>query len=275
MLHPADLRLFMRSVLKSRFRKRGYVDRFVGWLEQYGTAEVTWSFVPRIMSRDDHWVTVHAWVDAEGYHLQCTGPQAEAAVERANTRDRASQGRSKRISKRLSMRDRRERRYRKSEARRADMLAARGPKSRKVRKKVHVPAPISYVRNEALTPQFRKNRVTWSETLTAVVAIFEVRGNGKYSARQLVAREMWDSLERSGFRFAQYKRRGFVFRVDLIDGVWRGEITPLRVSCTKDTKHATYRRTREYIAGLVLGLPEKECRVRRQMLMCAAERAAA
>ncbi|MBC7836165.1 hypothetical protein H7X87_00085 [Acetobacteraceae bacterium] len=129
-----------------------------------------------------------------------------------------------------------------------------------------VPAVLSLRHNEVLTPQFRKNRLAWSEAVTETVRIFEARGNWKYTARERVASELWGSLERSGYRFAQYKRGGFCLRFDLTDGRWRGDITPLTVSCTKDNTHPTYRRMRKILKERLTGLSQEEQHQRKALL---------
>jgi hypothetical protein len=74
-----------------------------------------------------------------------------------------------------------------------------------------------------------------------------VRSNGKLTARERIERELIGSLARSGDRFMVFKRDGFCIRFDLTDGIWRGDITTLRVACTKDNTHRAYRRLRKWM----------------------------
>ena len=101
-------------------------------------------------------------------------------------------------------------------------------------------------RLEKLTPQFRNQRLFWDEAIRATAHIFGVKSDLKYTAHQIVARRLHRSLEKSGGRFARFERGGFVLRFDLVDGRWRGDITPLLISATKDNEHPLYRRMRHY-----------------------------
>ena len=263
---------FLNGVVRRRLRKNVHVGAFFERLQKYDEAELTWNFVKRIHTRTDHWVSIHAWKKGESVVLHCLGPQADEAVENANNFGRRRRHRTslrERVGWSKSERRRRRRNRRKNRAflkllrLRTDQL-----QSPKVHKKAKgfVKAPISLERNVPRTPQFRKNRIFWSEAVTASVAIFNVKPSEKRTAREVVARELWGSLERSGYRFAQFKRRGFSMRFDLIDGRWRGDITALTISCTKDNQHPTYRNMREHFKDLLLGHPVHEQRERRHAL---------
>ena len=53
-------------------------------------------------------------------------------------------------------------------------------------------------------------------------------------------------------KFAQFKRMGFTLRFDLIDGIWRGDLTRLTISATKLNKSIYYRRMRLFFGDRFL-----------------------
>lgn len=102
--------------------------------------------------------------------------------------------------------------------------------------------------------------------MTAILHIFEVKDGWKRSAEIAVTREVLASLKQNGGRFVQYSRRGFKLRFDLVDGIWRGDITPLTVSFTKDNAHPLYARARKYFKTILQGHPAQEARERKKLL---------
>lgn len=153
---------------------------------------------------------------------------------------------------------------RREERKRAEHAKREARKIRRAHAKVRrrLPcAPLSQ-RNERLTPQFRKQHVLWSEAITAVVKVFGVRSQPRRSAEQVAARELHRSLKQSGGSFAKFRRAGFTLRFDLVGGIWRGDITPLTISATKDNKHPIYRIMRAYFKDRLGFLTDTERRVR-------------
>lgn len=265
----------LQTVITHSMRRKLWLAGFDGafWkeLRQKREASVTWNFTRHNAKNDKSWVSFQAWTRGAGtYHLYCIGPQAPYAIERINkalldktpkwlqkwlaAEERGVEPKSRRLAKK---------RKRLLEARRRKK--EQQEKGRSLKKRHFIPAPISLERNELLTPQFRKSFLFWREALTETTAIFRVKSTWKYTARERVARELWGSLERSGYRFAQFKRDGFCLRFDLVDGLYRGEITPVKVACSKDNRHPTYRRMRECLRDRLQGLSLPEQQVRRDL----------
>lgn len=275
-LSALEFGAFLHKSMRKKIRRRGRVDRFMRHVRLFGEASHTWSFIPKVTDIDDDWVTVHAWHSSGVFRLYCLGPQADAAVQRVNSLlgKLPSWWNSpyNRCQHPYKMKMRREhwlraKRTRLAKKRAALKLKQEVAKSRnRETKKNFIPAPVSLVRNELLTPQFRKSRIFWQEAICATVATFDIRRHWKYSARELAARELWSSLERSGYRFAQYKRRSFCLRFDLFDGVWRGDLTPVKVTCTKDNTRQEYRRMRKHFRHILLGIPTERRLVRADLL---------
>jgi hypothetical protein len=269
--------------MRRQLRRSGRHDRFLRTARQTGEATLTWGFVRKVFDVDDHQVTIHGWFSEGVFRLYCLGPQAESAVERVNKLLRPSLPSWWNVArKRYSYKARRKRedwlraKRQRLEKKRIERAAKKSDQQkRSAVDRAFVPSPISLKRNELLTPQFRKSRIFWREAIRSTVAIFDIHGNGRYTARELAAQELWRSLERSGYRFAQYKRRGFSLRFDLVDGIWRGDITPIHISCTKDNDRKEYRRMRAHFRDVLLGIPKESQAVRRGLLYDSSERIAA
>ena len=258
--------------MRRKLRLAGFNGAFWKDLRQKHEASITWNFTRHNAKNDKSWVSFQAWARGQGsYHLYCVGPQAPYAIERINkalldktprwlqkwvaAEERGVELRSRRLAKK---------RRKLIEARRRRKEQQK--KGRNFKKRRFIPAPISLERNESLTPQFRKSFLFWREALTETTAIFQVKSTCKYTARERLAQELWGSLERSGYRFAQFKRDGFCLRFDLIDGLYRGDITPVKVACTKDNRHPIYRRMRERLRDRLQGLSPPEQQVRSTLL---------
>ena len=267
---------FLHKVMRKKIRRRGRVNRFMRHVRLFGEGTHTWSFIPKVKDVDDDWVTVHGWYADGQFRLYCLGPQADAAVQRANSLLgklpswwNTSYGWHQHPYKMKVRHEHwlRAKRARLAKKRAALKLKQEAAKAKNRRaKKSFTPAPIPLQCHELLTPQFKKSRIFWQEAIRATVEVFDIKRHWKYSARELAARELWGSLERSGYRFAQYKRRGFCLRFDLFDGIWRGDLTPIKVACTKDNTRQEYRRMRKHFRHLLLGMPTEQRLVRSDLL---------
>lgn len=275
-LTALEFAAFLHKVMRKNIRRRGRVSRFIRHLHLFGEASHTWDFISKVQGVDDQWVTVHGWYEAGQFRLYCLGPQADAAVQRVNAflgklpswwnssysrRHHPYKAKQKHEHWRRAKRARLEK---KRAARKLKQEAGR-TKNRRTKKRFSS-SPISLERNELLTPQFRKSRIFWQEAISATVAVFALKRHWKYSAREVAARELWGSLERTGYRFAQFKRRGFCLRFDLFDGLWRGDLTPVRVACTKDNTKQEYRRMRKHFRNILLEMPTDQRLVRADLL---------
>lgn len=118
--------------------------------------------------------------------------------------------------------------------------------------------------------------------------IFEVKRDWKLEARQIIARELHESLQKSGGAFARFKRGDFEIRFILVNERWCGDLTTLEIAATKgadewrdaspsstDEETASgdgyvakrrYRRMRAFFNRLLKGRPEKDQRARRVLL---------
>lgn len=275
-LTALEFAAFLHKAMRKKIRRRGRVGRFIRHLRLFGEAAHTWDFVPRVLGLGDQWVTVHGWYSDGEFRLYCLGPQADAAVQRVNallgklpswwnTMYAHYEHPYKRKQRHEHwLRAKRARLAKKRAVRQLKQEAAKA-KNRKT-KKDFTPSPMSLLRNERLTPQFRKSRIFWQEAISATVAVFALKRHWKYSARECAARELWASLERTGYRFAQFKRRGFCLRFDLFDGLWRGDLTPVKVACTKDNTKQEYRRMRKHFRNILLEMPTDKRLVRADLL---------
>ena len=261
--------------LRRKLRLARYDASFFRTLEENGEAAITWNYTRFNRDSEDSRVTFYASRMNDGSHeLRCVGPRSDDVIERINLAifDKTPKWLKKKLDK--DSRRTESRRTKKKRLQRGKKNPKAAPK--KKTRRGFINAPISFERNEVLTPQFRRSRLFWSEAIELAKYAFNVRGNWKYTARQVVVRELCDSLERSGYRFAQFKRGGFALRFDLIDGRWRGfDLTPITVACTKANTHPTYRRTRAWLRDTLSGLPKKSQTVRRDMLFHNISQAAA
>jgi hypothetical protein len=186
--------------------------------------------------------------------MRCSGPKREYTVIRVSRiLVRKEEQRQARSLRRIAQKQhRRNRKKERKKARLAASQTVRAAQPRTGKRRRKSPAPLSLKDKEKLTPQFRRQHFFWGEAIRAAVDIFEVKGTLKQTASQIVAKQLYASLEQNGERFAQFKRRGFILRFDLADGIWRGDPTRLVISATKDNRHPTYKRMREYFRDLFL-----------------------
>lgn len=198
-----------------------------------------------------------------GYRLSCAGNLADWALSRVNQAH--GFGLPKTTKKRVRTHKRRTKQRPKYETKPTPV------QERKPRKRHFTPAPMTLPHNETegrVVRQFKHQETTWSRMLDAVAYVFKLQGNGLVSAKQLAAKELWRSYENSGERFAQFKRMGFTMRFNLIDGIWRGDITRLTIAATKDNKSIYYRRMRIFF-GDKSNEPESKRSARRKRSIAA------
>lgn len=240
---------FATHAIRRRLRERGYADAFLKDVNERESAEISWNFLTRGYVHERYLITLSAVRCAGGFILSCRTKSGETADcvthqvcsvlhQRKIEALREPKARKRRVARRVT----RARRPQIQEAVRPAPVQAKAPK---VRRRVTA-APISEKKNERFLPQFRKHTLFWEEAAKAVISILEVKANWKHSAAHIVAKRLHDSLDQNGGRFAIYRKDGFALRFDLVDGIWRGDITPLSVSATKDNTHRLYRRMRAY-----------------------------
>jgi|GEM_PF-5074444 len=249
-------------VLTRKQRKKGKWAEMQKQLRELRRTSYTWRFTYRKRQERHSMLNVKLRIReaVPGYYrVTCFGSYAEWVVERGNEGPKRHQRWLE--QKKLHAQKKKHKVEKKKKKR-----IYESKKRKEQVKQTFVPAPISRRRNEILTPQFRKSRVSWREMMSAVIEIFDVKRDWKYTAEQLVAREIMTSLRQSGHCFVEYSRRGFKLRFDLVDGIWRGDITPLTISCTKDKDNPLYRRTRDYFAERLLGHCADKQRERRELL---------
>lgn len=305
-LSEDEVRSFVKASITRRHRNRGYDERFFGTLNDEGSAfyvyETSRDF-PALGTRSRLRFTVSVTMVQGGYKVSCGGHLADWNLERVNYAAgfllRPPGATHKKCARLHTVsRARIERRKReRDEARRVQKeveaeLAAKRTKERKERRAANrARATLTLEGNEterSVVRQFRHNQVLWREAIRAVQYIFEVKRDWKLEARQIVARELHDSLERSGGAFARFKRGDFEVRFILVNDRWCGDLTTLEIAATKGadewrdaspgaTDEETssgegylakrrYRRMRTFFNRLLKGKAEKEQRARRILL---------
>ncbi len=260
---------FATLAVRRRKRKKVEFRRFMKDFLEHGRASYNWNFLKHRQAPEYYDVTLTVESCADGFLLACTnglnangyGPtyvlSRVASILRSRIPVHLREPRPRRDVKTI-----RKPRKKKVYISRIDPAPIQTRKIRTQRKRIT--AAISFVRNEKLTPQFRRQRFFWNEAATAVVQIFDLKNGAKRTALQKAAKALHDSLERNGGSFAQFKRRGFTLRFDLIDGIWRGDITPLSIVATKDNRHPLYQRMREYFRDVLGHLSATERKERHE-----------
>lgn len=251
-------------VLTNKQRRRGQLDviqremRLERPYPEKRRASFTWHFTYKkgLRQRSHHSAKVRALEVFPGYwRVTCLGTKPEWVVNRANE----GPERFRRWLEQKKLKPKKERAAAKKK--RKGKKAYEAKKRRTEEKRAaFIPAPISKTHTKTLSRQFRKSKVSWRDMMSAIIEIFDVKRDWKRTAEQRVSREIMASLKQSGHRFVEYGRRGFKIRCDLVDGIWRGDITPLTVSCTKDKTHPLYRKTRDVFKEKLLA--QRSARVR-------------
>ena len=256
-LHAKEVSDAVVHALRRKLRLARFDKDFFRDLDVRGEAAITWNFTRFNRHHDDEWVTFHAWRHDDGTHfLHCVGPRAHDAIERVNKAlfDKTPKWLKKKLQ---AEEDRRAGKKKRRKKTRVKELA-----SEQVKKPKKAPKVASH-RLEDLTPQFKKSRVFFEETLDAVVEIFGIVRDGKNTARQIAARRLYRSLEHTDYAFAVYRKGDFRLQFTLVDGRWRGiGLTPVTIACTKDNRSPHYRKMRRYFKKLLCGHPQKETRPR-------------
>ncbi len=266
-LTASELEFFLRYALARRERTRGKLRKIFTDLEMVGRGSYVWNATKRrhcSFTPPPFWLDLTILKSPEGYRVTCQGTHAFWAVERANEGP-------ERLAHKLRRRKERQRRKTFLFPRPSKKYRRHIPRKKKLPSSTQrpPPAPQSEKRMERLKPQFRRNHVFWGEAVRLAARVFEIKDvdskrSWKRSPEELVTTFLLESLEQNGGRFTQIKRRGFCLRFDLMDGRWRGDITPLALSCTKDNKHPAYRQMRECLKKTLLGLSTEERRDRKE-----------
>jgi len=261
-LHRREVNEVIVHALRRKLRLARYDHDFFTELATNGEATLTWNFTRHNRHHDDEWVTFTALPSNDGTHmLHCVGPRARDAIERVNKAlfDKSPKWLKKKLR---AEEDRKSGKRRKKHRKTREKQLAK----EQVKKPKKTPKVASH-RLEELTPQFKKSRVFFEETLDAVVAIFGIVRDGKNTARQIAARRLYRSLEHTDYAFAIYRKGDFRLQFTLVDGRWRGiGLTPVTIACTKDNRSPYYRKIRRYFKKLLLGKSETQQRRRRELL---------
>ncbi|MDE1945111.1 MAG: hypothetical protein KGI03_02430 [Patescibacteria group bacterium] len=279
--------------MRRKMRLAGFDADFRRSLDETGHAKITWRYARYNADGSVDIVEFEATrirsQEENSYLLRCFGTKAAYAIDRVNKTflERAFQeARQKSVAARHSCKNRR-----------IPGKNAYIPAPQQVRKRrLPHPAPIGKDK-ERIVWQYQHNVVTWREAVAATVFVFERRGDWKSSAAQLAARELFESFDASGHRFAQIKRDGFTLRFDRIrpvvdeDWIWgpeqerffdttpksrlpadpnllwkRFEDTLFSVWCTKDNNDLRYRRLRDHFRPILVALPGGRRQQRRMLL---------
>lgn len=253
-----EVQFAVTNAMRRKLRRAGYDATFWRELSENGESFITWHFTRYNARNDKEWVAFEALANTNtSYHLNCFGPKAEQTIERINKA--AHRKLPGRIRKQLVQADRLRRKHRKKK-KKNQKASEQLPKQKVRKEKKFVPLCLS---QEQLVPQYRNSRVFWQEAAACVAYAFDMPGHNRL-ARSWV--RLFDSAKRTEWRYAQYKGRGFTIRFEFADCRWRGDITPLTVSCTKDNRHPVYRRMRSFLAKKLQGLPPPVQNERRAQL---------
>jgi len=257
-----EARQFLWYALTRKKRSSGRIQQLFAQLESFGRASHAQAFssrFARIAGGAPMFLKICVWKKDGGYYITCFGNRAEWALERVNMGPFRYAAKLERRHKKGAAR-KQKRRKRKSRYR------PRGVSQKRTTKQAFLPAPLATKRKEKLVRQFHKHEITWHEAQKLVEVAFQVRRNWKYTAAQLVSSQLFGSLEQSGERFAQFSRRGFCVRFDLVDGIWRNGLTRVEVYCTKDNTSAVYRRLRKELKSVAIASSADKKKERRRKL---------
>ena len=248
-----------RAVRRKMLRE-GYVGEFHHSLLQDGKAVIAWRYARYNHDACEQSVTFEAVQYGEGlFHLSCEGSAAAYAIERINKtvdEKRAQLKRDKAKQQRLS--NRKPRRRRSLPKKGSETSASDSRQQRKLKTR----APISLKRNEVFvdtlfTSVFRKSHILRCEAASLAAYVFELKEYRKFGITvapiSMIVWEFEKTLKQSGECFMSFGRRGFTLRFDLVDGMYRGDITLLSVSCTRDKNRKEYHRLRDWLGSRVKG----------------------
>lgn len=226
------------------------------------------------------------------YTIHCSGNYPEGAVKQANARQRVRESKPAtsvatlmqaatrrrknpvRVERRIKRRQLRELRRKAANAARASApKVMRRPKAAAFTLARNLPQKKAVV-----VPQFKNQRFFFKEAVETLVAVFNIKDDAarKRTAYEAVDRELRRSMKvlkqgalaaGRGTSIAIFKRDGFTFRIDIADGgAFRGELTPVTISATKDNADPRYRKMRSHLSALTLGLDLFAQRIRHRML---------
>lgn len=229
-----------------------------------------------------------------GYEIFCSGRYPEGAVIQANRRLLAklnaqkNEARTARqyvsapIRRRKKNPARVERRVKRRHLRELQRKAANAMRNNvpKVKRQPQA-AAFTLMQNipkkgDAVVRQHKNQRLFFKEAIETVIATFDIENGEKWTAYQLVDRELRRSMKvlkqgaleaGRGTSVAIFKLGGFTLRFDIADGgSFRGELTPVTIAVTEDNKDPRYRKVRTHLSSLLLGLNAFEQRKRRALL---------
>lgn len=276
-LARSEVDAFVRHALTRSYRKRGVPEKLMETLFDTGYAEITWRFRHRLEHFDDLAFNLTLRELPDGHVVFCTGDMADWALQRVNhalgyasAPKRVKKLRNNGWSYPQSAYDRKRQRGRQQRVQTPQAKQIKKPRQRSSGGPFAAPFELAanQTTRNVVRQQFKRQRISWKEAPKAIIHIFQVCGNWKYTAEQLVGQELWKSFHASGRRFIQYKRGCFTLRFDLAleDGRWRGDITPLTIASTKNNQDPRYRRMRDYFGGLLTGLDPNERQARQTLL---------
>lgn len=270
-LSREEMERFLRATLSRKQYRGGKFQELLARLDDRGRINHAWNFNYRRAYDNlffSHRMKVRVWRLKSGYLVVLQGnvKNVSWALERANNAVRKPE---KIKLKKFCWKRKKKDPKRRPPKRWSERRQETAPEQKRKRERAFVAAPISEERMECLRPQFRNHFIFWQEAISLAVNVFDIRDadsrrSWKRSPEELAAMFLFESLEQNGGRFAQIKRRGFCLRFDLTDGRFRGDITPLTVSCTKDSSPA-YRRMRDYLKETLTGLKLEEQRRRKEI----------
>jgi hypothetical protein len=274
---------FLRYVVPRKLRNRGVLQALLGALMATGEARWEWHFTYQKRIFTSKSVTLEIRACSQGYDVTCVGADSERewVLKRANRealRSPAHRNAKRTSSGTESQRKRTKLRERFKQAQLKKQQAAEKRRQQleqktfvrkqrrealpKNKERAFIRAAISREKNEDVTRIFRKSTISWHEATCAIVAIYGIASTDKCPARQIVNDHLKRSLKHNGGSFVMIKRNDFTFRFDL-QVKFRGDFTPLRMSCTKDRHHPLYRAIREYFYERLIGLPIAKQQARR------------
>src|SRR3989344_7219236 len=171
--------LALRALGKKRARL------FLTQLSNDGEATARRQVVSYKVKDEDNWAQLQGREVNGEFRFYCSGPEAVGLVRRANLR-------------------------KSWEERRTQAEAAYTQRRKKLRKKkrqqkLQTPKKPKARRREDLTPQFRNGSVDWDFCIELVEQLCGVERDSKYTARQLAARALYRSVEKTDWQWAYYK----------------------------------------------------------------------
>lgn len=248
LLQGSELKSAITNSMRRKLRLIGFDHSFWRELAEKGESTLTWNFTRHNACNDRSWVAFQAWaVSSASYHLYCAGPQARYAVERINKvlSDKTPKWLRKRLEGKTKGRKKRKKKKKERQLARPQVAKPKkGPK-------VSVP--------HLLVAQFQHSPLAFTEAIELCVAACQVKREARRSAREIVAGELYRTLEHTGDVFAQFRRGTFRlhFRFVREPEVSDRKLPPVRVWLPKDGSKE-YRRARKWLRRKLLGLSQVE-----------------